>query len=237
MRTALLALICMGMPLALGAGESCTEDAMIVFDGSGSMSEMGFTTQGVPRIAQARQAVRHVMPEIAASRRVGLVVYGPGGNRVCENISVRFGPQWGAAPRVIGEVEGLRPVGGTPLTEAVQIAAEVLQYRRTPGTVVLVTDGDETCGGAPCELAARLASRGRGLTVHVIGFKVGSGQGAATSKQAMSNASCLADITGGLYLSAETAQDLVTALRVTMGCNVIGEIPKAPRKITALYTR
>jgi Ca-activated chloride channel family protein len=49
-------------------------------------------------------------------------------------------------------VNALNPAGKTPLVGAVRQAAELLDYRTEKGVVVLVTDGEETCGGEPCEL-------------------------------------------------------------------------------------
>ena len=57
--------------------------------------------------------------------------------------------------RIIEEVNRLQPSGDTALTDAVQIAAEVLDYKSSPATIVLVTDGKETCGGMPCALGRR----------------------------------------------------------------------------------
>ncbi len=221
-------------PAPLDAGQSCTEDAMIVFDGSGSMSQIALTQMGVPRISEARQALRQVIPEIAAARRLGLVIYGPSGDRICRNVDLRFGPQWRAAPRILDDVRGLRPAGGTPLTQAVREAARALDYKREPGVVVLVTDGDETCGGAPCQLAAELAAEAPGLTVHVIGFKVRGKRvvidrdGQPVYSPGDSVAQCLANQTGGQYFGTETVQELISALRVTLGCNLFGALAEEP---------
>lgn len=209
------------------AGEDCTEDAMIVFDGSGSMAETGFNAIGAPRIGEARQAVRSVMPELAARRRLGLVVYGPHGDRACQSAALRLEPQWEAGGPIIAEVDGLVPDGETPLTEGVRLAAETLQYREKPGVVVLVTDGKETCGGDPCALAGQFAREAPGLVVHVIGFKVRgehwdwSNPGA----EGVSVARCLAEETGGQYVNAESVADLEGALRMTLGCAVLGGLP------------
>ncbi|EBA10426.1 hypothetical protein SSE37_20512 [Sagittula stellata E-37] len=199
---------------------------MIVFDGSGSMAEMGFNAIGEPRIVQARQAMRQVLPDIAVLRRLGLVIYGPGGDRTCRNVDLRLTPQWQADAPIISEIEGLRPAGGTALTDGVRLAAETLDYRNVPGAVVLVTDGKETCGGTPCQLAAEFAREAPGLTVHVIGFKVRGDHWDWSTPDAPgeSVARCLADDTGGQYLSAETVDELVGALRVTLGCNVFGSL-------------
>jgi Ca-activated chloride channel family protein len=227
-RLALAMGLCLAQTGAPSAQQGCAEDAMIVFDGSGSMAEIGFNQIGVPRISEARAAIRRVLPEVAALRRIGLVTYGPGGDRTCRNLDLRFPPQWRAAPRVIAEIDALRPAGGTPLTAGVMMAAEALEFRRKPGTVVLVTDGDETCGGAPCQLAATLAAEAPGLTVHVIGFKVRGRHFSWENPDytdAVSVARCMADRTGGRYVRAETLDALIGALRVTLGCNVFGNAP------------
>ena len=56
---------------------------MIVFDGSGSMAEMGFNDISEPRIFEARKAIADVTPDIARDRRLGLIVYGPNGIDEC----------------------------------------------------------------------------------------------------------------------------------------------------------
>ncbi|WP_419412246.1 vWA domain-containing protein [Primorskyibacter sp. 2E107] len=202
---------------------------MIVFDGSGSMAEMGFNKIDVPRIIEAREALHSVLPQIAAMRRLGLVVYGPGGDAECKSTELHFGPRPDAARPISAAVDAIDPTGNTPLTEGVRLAAEALEYRTRAGAIVLVTDGDETCGGAPCQLAADLAAEGLDLTVHVIGFKVRSSHFRWDSErdtEAVSNARCLADRTGGEYFSAESVQDLIGALRVTLGCNVFGALTR-----------
>ncbi|WP_299934682.1 VWA domain-containing protein [uncultured Pelagimonas sp.] len=214
----------------VSASEMCTEDAMIVFDGSGSMAEMGFNDIDEPRIFEARRALHQTVPAIGQVRRLGLVIYGPGGEGGCGNVDVRFAPKWQAAPQILDEVDQLEPDGDTPLTEAVAAAANTLNYKEQPGAIVLVTDGKETCGGNPCALAAELSAEGHDLTVHVIGYKVRGdqfaweGEGHNDYKQATSVARCLADRTGGQYVSAETVNELIGALRVTLGCSVIGRL-------------
>lgn len=219
------------------AGQSCAEDAIVVFDGSGSMSEMGFNLMDEPRIFAARRAVRQAMPQVAPFRRLGLLVYGPGPRDACNNIDLRFAPMPDAAPRIIAEIDALAPSGNTPLTSSVARAAEALDYRSEPGIVVLVTDGKETCGGAPCQLASALATESHDLTVHVIGFKLRGSHFSWDSdnmhdyREGTTVARCLADQTGGLYVSTETVDELVGALQVTLGCPIFGWAPDRSRGI------
>ena len=202
----------------------CTDDAMLVFDGSGSMAASGYNGLDRPRIIDARAAIERSMPRITPFRKVGLVIFGPGPQDSCSNIDLRFRPQRQAASRIIADVGNLSPIGETPLTEAVRNAAEALDLGKKTGVVVLVTDGRESCGGAPCLLAAQLAAA-KNVTVHVIGFKVRgqyfqwTGKGA---KHAPTTARCLADQTGGKYVSTESTEELIEALQETLACPMIG---------------
>jgi len=63
----------------------------------------------------------------------------------------------------MGEVNGVVPGGQTPLTAAVRGAAEELRFRDKPAVVVLLTDGEETCGGDPCRLARQLRAEAYGI--------------------------------------------------------------------------
>ena len=126
-------------------------------------------------------------------------------------------------------MDQLVPKGLTPLAASVRQAAEALDYRRAPGIVVLVTDGNETCGGRPCALGDALAREAADLTVHVIGFKVivdffsWDNPEQQSYEDGNTVAKCLADRTGGMYVSTETVDELADALRVTMGCALIGQ--------------
>ncbi|MEL7013623.1 MAG: VWA domain-containing protein, partial [Pseudomonadota bacterium] len=205
---------------------SCARDAMLVFDGSSSMADLGFGAEGPTRIEEARQAVAEVLPEVAPLRRIGLMVYGPGTTFMCRRISLKLLPQDDAAGPILREITSMQPSGLTPLTLSVEKAAEVLDYRNKPGVVVLVTDGSETCGGAPCALGQRLAADGHDLTVHVIGFRLVfdpfSWNGKDEFARVAGEVRCLAESTGGTYVSTETVDELTDALRRTLGCPIIG---------------
>lgn len=225
-----LALIAaLGLPAAqLRAEGGCSTDAMLVFDGSNSMQEFGFDARQQPRIAEAGQAIATALPRVAPFRRIGLLVYGPNTGDACTGIDLRFAPRANAAGPVIDAVNALRPAGLTPLAASVQAAADVLTYQERAGVIVVVTDGNETCGGRPCALAAGLAERAQDLTIHVIGFRVLVDYWTWDNPEQEAHygddtvARCLADATGGLYVTAETVDDLVGALQQTLGCPLFG---------------
>lgn len=99
-------------------------------------------------------------------------------------------------------------LGKTPLTEAVRQAAGVLRSTEEKATVILITDGIETCEADPCALGAELEASGVDFTAHVVGFGLTAEEGATVA--------CLAANTGGTYIEAKDAGSLVEALKTTV---------------------
>lgn len=196
---------------------------MIVFDASGSMAGtvgLGIATP-VTRIDVVRKALATVLPSATKFRRVGLISYGPGPYQQC-NVHLDLPPTPNAAQQIMTVINGLTPAGRTPLTAAVAQAADVLDYKNKPGLIVVVTDGEETCGGAPCDLGKSLHALARQLTVHVIGYRP---KGFSwTGEQSVVDARCLADQNNGVYISVQTDEDLVQALEKTLDCPMTTEI-------------
>ncbi|ODS01340.1 hypothetical protein AUC68_00270 [Methyloceanibacter methanicus] len=200
---------------AVESAVPCTEDAMIVFDASGSMA--GSLAEGIGakirRIDEVRKALAQALPRVTHFRKIGLITYGPGPYQQC-NVTLDLRPTADAAQPILQTVGGLNPSGKTPLTEAVEQAAEVLDYKAKPGIVVVLTDGEETCGGAPCDLGEKLNREGTRLTVHVIGFRMTAFW---TGAQSALDVQCLAKETGGLYIATNSQDELVRASRRRSG--------------------
>jgi Ca-activated chloride channel family protein len=231
-RLGIIGLVCLltSTLTASGADEQkpapCTEDAMIVFDASGSMS--GNQTLGIPnsraRIDEVRAALAQVLPTATQHRKVGLITYGPGPYNQC-NVKLNLKPTPNAANIIMGAVNALVPAGKTPLTSAVEQAADVLNYRSKPGVIVVVTDGEETCGRSPCELAKQLHLLADQLTVHVIAFRYDGFSW--TGGNSVVDLMCLADENHGLYARANSEEDLIQALEKTLDCPMVSEASPA----------
>ena len=202
----------------------CTDDAMIVFDASGSMS--GNQTLGIPnsraRIDEARSALARVLPNASKWRRIGLVTYGPGPYNQC-NVTLDFTPIPEAAAPVMRAVSSIVPAGRTPLTSGIEEAALALNYRTHPGVIVVLTDGEETCGRNPCELTRELLADAEHLTIHIIAFRYESFSW--TGGSSVMDLQCAAKLTNGLYLKANSEDELVEALEKTLDCPMVSQAP------------
>jgi Ca-activated chloride channel family protein len=182
----------------------------------------------VPRIARVKQSMARVLPEVAPVRKLGLIVYGEGAYNDCTSIQLRLKPMRNAAAPLLNIIGSIDPRGRTPLTESVKLAAETLDYTQRDAVVVLLTDGEETCGGDPCKTAALLKAASRNLTIHVVGYRDEQGT--------YFKARCMADETGGKYFSVSTEDELVDALRKTLGCPFLTEQEPDERRRLSIET-
>ena len=178
-------------------------DIMVVFDASGSMWGQ---IDGRTKIEIARDAFSDLSGEWSASgSNVGLIAYGHRRKGDCGDIELISSPEAGSTARLGALVQSLTPRGKTPLSDAVTMAAQELRFTENAATVVLLSDGRETCGRNTCEVGAELERLGVNFTAHVIGFDV-------NDAEARAQLQCLANNTGGQYFDAGNAGELSAAL-------------------------
>ena len=190
---------------------------IIVMDGSGSMWGQ---IDGRAKLEIARDTVAEVLSGLSADRELGLLAYGHREKGNCRDIELIVPPQQNTSAAILSAVQSMRFLGKTPLTEAVRQAAEALRYTEEEATVVLVTDGLETCEADPCALGTELAQLGLRFTTHVVGFGLTKEEGAAVA--------CLAENTGGRYIQASNAKGLADALNATVNAQEQPEAQAAP---------
>ncbi len=208
----LLAALCLITHNASAA--DTTGDTILILDASNSMWGQ---IDGRAKIEIAREAVGGILAQWDASRPLGLMAYGHRRPGDCGDIELIAPVGSAAASALTAQVNALVPRGKTPLTESVRRAAEELGFRDRPATVILVSDGIESCNADPCAVAAALEKSGIAFTAHVIGF----GLKADEQKQLR----CVADATGGKFFTAANAGELKDALQ-----QAAVEKPAAPTK-------
>lgn len=201
--------------LVAGCAQSGSDDGpevkavptVLVVDSSASMAEEDAPG---PRITAAKQAASALMRAIPDGAPVGLIAYGantddqPDSQEIsCRDITVLRPP----APvdpgaDVSAAVSGLEPGGFTPIGRALELAASELAGMDADGekSIVLISDGEDTCGDpTPCEAARRITQAQPEVVISTIGFK-----------NDVEELACVARETGGLYLTADNVDQLVS---------------------------
>lgn len=183
------------------ASATAPSDLLLVLDASGSMWGQ---VAGENKIVIARRAVKDLAGKIPPETRVGLLAYGHRREGDCEDIEsvIPLGPL--DVEHLGATVDALNAKGKTPITEALRQAVDVVKGRDTSATVVLVSDGLETCGGDPCAAVRAAKESGVKFVLHVIGFDLGEAD--------VSQLECTAQAGGGLFFDARNARELGEAL-------------------------
>jgi len=180
--------------------QEAPHDVMVVFDMSGSMWGQ---VDGVAKVEIARDAFGNLVADWDASNTdAGLIAYGHRRRGDCTDIELLAQPTEGSD--IAALVANLQPRGKTPLSDAVRQAAEVLKFTEEAATVVLLSDGVETCDADPCAVGAELEALGLDFTAHVIGFDIAEADKAQLQ--------CLANATGGQYFDAADSSGLSDAM-------------------------
>lgn len=186
-----------------GAAPTIAVDRSVVLliDASGSMGNDG-------KIEAARSAAQHTVRSLGPNVEVALMTYSGGcgsGWRVVQDFTVDRGVMEQA-------IAGVRPGGGTPMAPAVGAAQAHLERngRGSAGQILLLSDGQNSCGGDAAVREAGSRIRSSPIPIQLDGVGLGLEAGGAAETQ-------LGDLvrtagTGKQY-SANSADELYRAFR------------------------
>ncbi|MGE0825713.1 MAG: VWA domain-containing protein [Candidatus Binatia bacterium] len=195
-----------GLPLCvflvLMASTVLAADASVLFvlDGSGSMQGK---LDKKRKIDVARTVMGNLVNSLPANINIGLATYGRNRKDDCQDIEVLV-PVGNDRTAVIQAVNDLDPKGSTPLSGAIRLAATQLRETEGRASVVVVSDGKETCEGDPCSAVREAMAQGMKIQFHVVGFDV--------SPDEAEQLKCIAKEGNGKYFAAASAEELGTAL-------------------------
>ena len=191
-----------------------TVNVELILDASGSMAQD--VGNGETRMEAAKRVMNDVIDALPEREgvNVGFRVYGHLGDNTeagkaesCQSSDLLV-PIDGVNKTALREqVATFEPTGWTPIAESLRRAGGDFAGRTgesITNAIVLVTDGEETCGGDPCAVAGSLAQGDTAVTTHVVGFALNQNQAQQIA--------CIAERGGGLNLGAANAQELSAAL-------------------------
>lgn len=204
--------------LTAGLGGLAGPGYMFILDASNSMNDPW--TAGKTKIAWAKEALIAVLQAVPENTAFGVVVFGhrvPGEPKAQSCADIELLLAYGVHPAaarsaLISKIQGLSAKGWTPLAESLKVAAAAAP---TGTRLVLLTDGEETCGGDPLAVAAGLCRNG--YVVDVVGI--------ALEPQAQESLRALADTCGGKFVLAPDAAALPRLLLAVVEPAPTVEIP------------
>ena len=201
-----------------------TRSIALILDASGSMNAKLAT--GGTRMEAAKVAVVAFVGKLDPNTRIAYRVYGhqsPTKARNCKDteLMVGFGSISANRDAILARTASVKAQGYTPITYVLELAAGDIAKEPGSRTIVLVSDGKETCAGDPCAAARALAAADARLVIHTIGFNVDAA--------ARYELQCIARVGRGTYSDAAGASDLGARL---------GEVAvaKAPPEVSTTKT-
>jgi hypothetical protein len=176
------------------AGQAAAEALMRQFGlgGLGGGGALDRFKREPKRITVAKRAALGVAQRLPSDMNIGLVQV-----EDCPNARTvgMYGP--GQRGSLMGQIQGIQPRGGTPLADGIAKGGALVDGVTKDSTIVVISDGVESCGRDPCAVAAALKRAKPRLKINVVDI-TGTGAG-----------NCAAQITGGRVFTARNAAEVV----------------------------
>ena len=189
--------------VTVAPGAAAGNAVEIILDASGSMLQRIGPKR---RIEIARDSlVRLTTTAIPAGTPFALRVFGREVDSCQTDLDIPLGPLDRAA--VAARIAKLEAKDGakTPIGASLDKVAEDLRAARGEKLVILLTDGEETCGGDAAAAIEKLRKGGTAVRVNIVGFAINDARLAATFRH-------WSDTGGGLYFDARDAAGLDRAM-------------------------
>jgi len=218
--------------------EAVPANILFIVDGSRSMlEELEHSTQKMDAAKQVlQQALSRIPNDVniglarlgqgAVSQQPSMFLGGFGGINMgleCQNSALWVPIGEHNRRSFIEKVRQIKPYGMTPLAYAIRMAAHS-DFKNCLGTktIILITDGADTCGGNPCEEIARLPQYGIHLKVDVVGLALGR------EPDARRQLDCIARNSGGKYYDAKSSAELINSISASVSKAIEGRVVIKP---------
>jgi Ca-activated chloride channel family protein len=139
---------------AVGPSNRASGNIIFILDASGSMWGQ---VEGTAKIAIAKEVLTGLVRDLPDDAMVGLVAYGHRRKGDCDDVEelVALGPL--DKEKIVGRIQDLSPKGKTPISRSVRLTDERIKDLKDETTIILVSDGKETCDPDPCTLVRDLS--------------------------------------------------------------------------------
>ncbi|HDL86275.1 MAG TPA: VWA domain-containing protein [Candidatus Acetothermia bacterium] len=208
-KTWLLMTLLLGSLLLSGIAFGASNSIVFILDASNSMNKpLGAGS----RLDSAKAALIDLWQTLPNGTNVGLYLFGHRvgkGDREasCKDIEPLFPIRpFDDAIRadMTAAINAVQAKGLTPLADVLVQASTALASAPGKHTIILVSDGEETCGGDPLTVAQMLATLTPPVVLDIIGLDV--------DPAVRKSLTGMAEATGGKYYHVSQAKDLLSAL-------------------------
>lgn len=187
-----------------------TESVLIILDASESMTLPAEGRSGESRMAAAKRVIIETLGKIPSNVNVGLRVYGdkrhPDRSVSCSATHTVVPIGANNRMQIASQMVGLKAQGMTPTSYALKRAI-IEDFSQIQGkkSIILVSDGQETCAADPCDVAVEMVRNNVDVKINVIGYGL-------QDMDAVRQLKCVAMATKGKYISTDTSAQLTNAM-------------------------
>ena len=178
-----------------------TSPILFIYDASGSMWGQ---LDGKTKKEIASNVLSDVINKLPENQRIGLIAYGHRKKGDCNDIENLVSLSNTSKISISNAVKEINPLGKTPLSRSAQMAIKALEVSQEKATIILVTDGIESCDGDLCEVISDAKSKGIDFKLHIVGFGIKDEE-----KEALI---CATNAGGGNYYDAQNTTGLAEGL-------------------------
>ncbi len=194
----------------LNAQDNKTPSPIIfICDASGSM--MG-QIQGKTKMEIATNVLSASVNNLPENQKVGLVAYGHRKKDDCKDVEFLVDVESGTKTQVNQSLKSIKALGRTPLALSATQVIDKLRNTKMKATIILVTDGIESCNGNICDVISAAKKEGIDFRLHIIGFGLKAGE--------TEQLKCAAQAGDGQYYDAANAGGLGDVLNEATAADV-----------------
>lgn len=140
---------------------------IFIYDASGSMWAK---LQGKTKMEIATEVLSGAVNNLPENQKIGLVAYGHRKKGDCKDVEFLVETATGSKTGVKQALAKIKPLGMTPLAYSATLVLDKIKDSNIKATIILVTDGIESCDGNICEVVKAAKQKGIDFRLHIIGF-------------------------------------------------------------------
>lgn len=174
---------------------------LFIYDASGSMWGK---LEGKTKKEIAANVLSNTIKQLPDGQNVSLMAYGHRVKRDCDDIELLVDLENSSKEEITSAVNGINPLGRTPLARSATLAINAIKDNKTKATIILITDGIESCDGDICDVVTKAKAEGIEFKLHIVGFGLKEGE--------IEQLKCAAQAGDGRYYDAANAGALSDGL-------------------------